>query len=178
MADYSKIPELNRFLVLFDRLVNFTHDGIEATPKDKLEWVPAEGGNVQFGTRLNDVTIRALCVHMFAGENKWARALRDCKDGDALDRPNDPALTAKLSGEDFLSLAMDIHKETMDIISRFSEGDLQKSISFAKRNWTVMGFLWAIYGHHNYHHGNIDTYWRLSGCEAADYFNFEPRDMA
>lgn len=177
MADYTKISELNHFLVLFDRLVHFTRDGIAAMPKDKLEWVPPGGDKVKFGTRINDVTVRSICVHMFVGENKWARSLRDCNDGDAIDRPGDPELTAKLSGENFLELAMDVHKETMDIMSAYSESDLHKSISFANRNWTVMGFLWAVYGHHNYHHGNIDTYWRLSGCHAPDYFNFEPRDM-
>jgi uncharacterized damage-inducible protein DinB len=178
MIDDTKNPELNRFLVLFDRLVHFTRDGVAATPVDKLEWVPTEGDTVRFGTRLSNVTIRALCVHLFVGENKWARVLRDCEDGAVIDIPNDPALTATMEGEDFLDVAMKVHEETMGIFRAFSESDLRKSVSFANRKWSMMGFLWAIYGHHNYHHGNIDIYWRLSGCEAMDYFNFEPREMA
>ncbi len=178
MNDSTAIPELDRFLVLFDRLVHFTRDGVAATPADKLEWAPAQGSSVQFGARLSDVTIRALCVHLFVGENKWARALRDCEDGAVIVIPNDPALTAKLGGEDFLDVAMMVHEETMGIFRAFSESELRKSVSFSKRKWSVMGFLWAIFGHHNYHHGNIDIYWRLSDCEAMDYFNFEPKEMA
>lgn len=177
MADNAINPEFNRFLVLFDRLVHFTRDGIASTPADKLKWMPMEGRNVQFGERLRGVTIKGLCIHLFVGENKWSRILRECEDGAKIDAPNDPDLTARLSGNDFLEAGMKLHKETMANFGALSENDLRKSISFARRDWSVMGFLWAIYGHHNYHHGNIDTYWRLSGCEAMDYFNFEPRDL-
>ena len=177
MTNGTKISERDRFLVLFDRLVHFTRDGVAATPANKLEWVPPGGDIVQFGDRLRHVTIRALCIHLFVGENKWARALRDCRDGAAIDLPNDPALTAKMGGEDFLDVAMTTHQETMGMFGALTENDLGKSVSFARRKWSVMGFLWAIYGHHNYHHGNIDMYWRLSGCQAMDYFNFEPPEM-
>jgi hypothetical protein len=41
-----------------------------------------------------------------------------------------------------------------------------------------MGFLWAIYGHHNYHFGHIDMFWRLIGAPGPDYHSFNSREMA
>ena len=68
MIDNTKIPELNRFLVLFD--------GDAATPIGGLEWGPTEGGAVRFGARLSNVTIRALNL-----ENRLGISLPRCGTG-------------------------------------------------------------------------------------------------
>lgn len=56
----------------------------------------------------------------------------------------------------------------------FTRAHLDKRIFFSDREWSGMGFLWAIYGHRNYHLGNIDLLGRLAGEDVPDYFGFEP----
>lgn len=53
----SHLQEFKRFLVLYDRLVNETYQWMEATPEDKLNWLPIDTPYVRFGDRLTEVTI-------------------------------------------------------------------------------------------------------------------------
>ncbi len=169
--------ELDRFLVLFDRLVHFTHDGVANTPKEMLGWHPPVDADVRFGERVTDVTIKNLFIHLTVGEHNWVRALRDCEDGAVIKTPRDPALTESIAAGDFLETAARMHTENMQVVRGYTDDTLRKSMEFSERSWSVMGFLWAIYGHRNYHLGNIDMYWRLGAGEAPDYFNFTPRQM-
>lgn len=73
------LPELDRFRVLFDRLVTVTNDWISQTPSDRLEWVPVDNPNVRFGDRVSLVTIKSLYVHVAVGEHHWMRDLKQCR---------------------------------------------------------------------------------------------------
>lgn len=50
--------ERDRFLVLFDRLAEWTNKWIELTPPDKLDWVPIEQDSMKYGDRLARVTTK------------------------------------------------------------------------------------------------------------------------
>lgn len=170
--------EFDRFLVLFDHLVEITNDWIARTPEDKLDWVPVDNKNVRFGDRVSLVTIKSLYIHTAVGEHHWIRNLRDCADGAVLPVPKDPDLSAQLSAGDFVARCGNMHRENMQILRDFDERQLKKSVSFVDRQWTVMGFLWAIQAHRAYHLGNIDIYLRQSDTAAPDFFHFHATEMA
>jgi len=44
--------------------------------------------------------------------------------------------------------------------------------------WSVMGFLWGLFGHRAYHLGNIDIYVRQADTPAPDFYSFNPKQMA
>lgn len=174
----TALPEIDRFRVLFDRLVTVTNDWISQTPQDKLEWVPVDNPNVRFGDRVSRVTIKGLYVHVAVGEHHWLRDLKQCQDGAIISTPRNPDLTARLMCDDFVAEAMKLHRGNMQTLDTFTDDDLRKSICFSDCTWSAMGFLWAIYAHRAYHLGNIDIYLRQSGTRAPDFFNFHPTMMA
>ena len=52
--------ELERFLTLFDALVQSGNAWIKTAPKEKMDWVPFENPNMKFGDRVSTITIRSL----------------------------------------------------------------------------------------------------------------------
>jgi len=170
--------EKERFLVFYDRLVNFTHDCVERLPAEMLHWQPPMGAEISFGERVEDVNVENLYLHLVVGEHLWIRNLRDCAEGDTIALPIDKEMTADLAQQDYLSASLSMHGENMAIIGQFDADRMAMTIWFSGRKWTVQGFLWAMYGHRNYHIGNIDTYCRLAGSQAPDYFQFNPIEMA
>lgn len=171
--------ERDRFLSLFDTLVEFTDTWVEVTPADKLDWVPIRQPSVRFGERLSEVTSRNLYIHTIVGEHCWARSLADCDEGATITPPLDAELSADLADDDDLvGRARALHKENMALFSGYSEDQLGKSIMFNGRQWTVGGLLWGIYAHRAFHLGNIDIHTRQAGVEPPDFFAFPSEVMA
>lgn len=171
--------ERDRFLSLFDRLVESTDTWVEVTPADKLDWVPIRQPSVRFGERLSEVTSRNLYIHTIVGEHCWARSLAACDDGATIKPPLDMDLSAELADDDDLvGRARALHKENMALFASYSEEQLGKSIMFNGRSWTVAGLLWGIYAHRAFHLGNIDIHTRQAGVEPPDFFAFPGTVMA
>ena len=164
--------EFGRFMVLQECLSGATNDWIAKTPKDKLDWIPVDNPNVRFGDRVSVVTIKSLYIHMAVEEYQFVRFLKDCENDTALPLPRDPDLTAKLTSGDFVGEAAKLHEESVRTLRGYTDEQLRKTVRFADRTWTVMGFLWALYAHRAYHLGNIDIYLRQSNTPAPSYFHF------
>lgn len=173
-----QIAERDRFLIHFDRLFHFVHDAVKNLPPEMRTWKPEGNYDPAYGERVAEVTCENIYIHMMVGEHHWLRNMASCADGDHIPTPIDRELTAKLEKLDYLAESLKMHEENLAIIRGYSEEELAKTVWFSKRKWTVMGFLWAIYGHRNYHLGNIDIFWRMAGADAPDYFQFHPVEMA
>ena len=169
--------ELDRFLALFNGLFISTNSWMTGTPKEKQDWVPFENPNMKFGDRISTITIRSVYIHTIVGEHNWARALKDCEDGASLKHNRDQvvALTETLaSSDDLLADAMKLHTDNMELFRGYTDDQLEKKIKWSGREWTIMGFLWAIYSHRSYHLGNIDIFMREADEAAPDFFsNFQ-----
>ena len=76
--------------------------------------------------------------------------------------------------------AQEMHRKNMGILSAIPEEQLAKRMVFAgdDSEWTVMGFLWGMWGHRAYHLGNLDIYLRQSDSTTPDFFSFNPKKMA
>jgi len=170
--------ERDRFLVLFDRLAEWTNRWIELTPSDKLDWIPLEQDSVKYGDRLARVTTKNLYIHTIVAETCWADALARCEEGKDIGLPLDPKLSEELDQGDFVERAAELHKRNMEVFGGYSEEQLATNILFIDREWTTVGFLWGIYSHRAFHLGNVDIYLRQSGVEAPDFFAFPAAAMA
>jgi uncharacterized damage-inducible protein DinB len=169
--------ELDRFLTLFDGLFVSTNSWMTGTPKEKYDWVPFDNPNMKFGDRISTITIKSVYIHTVVGEHFWARTLKDC-DNDATlkhDRDRVVALSQELAAsDDLVADAMKLHKDNMKLFAGYSDEQLAKKIKWSGKEWTVMGFLWAIYSHRSYHLGNIDILMREADETAPDFFsNFQ-----
>lgn len=166
--------ERDRFLKLFDALVISNNAWIRGTPTETHDWVPFDNPNMRFGDRISTITIKGVYVHVIVGECGWARMLGDCEDGALIEpaREEISALTKRLAAsKDFVDEAMILHAENMKKFGAYSDEQLEKTIKWSGRQWTVMGFLWGIYSHRSYHLGNIDILVREADIKAPDFFS-------
>ncbi|HKD47984.1 MAG TPA: DinB family protein [Rhizomicrobium sp.] len=170
--------EHERFLTLFQRMVDHTDAWIARTPPDKLDWVPIQTSAMRFGDRVSKVTIKGLIAHIVVGETHWARFLCDCEDGAAMLPPTYSALAEEFETGEFQALAHRTQAHNMDVFRALSASQLAKHVTWVGRRWTVMGFLWGAYAHRAFHIGNIDIYLRQAGVMAPEFFEFDPAIMA
>ena len=170
--------EFERYLTLQDCLYNATNRWVAQTPADKLDWAPIDNPNVRFGDRVRVVTIKSLYVHVAVEEYVWLSFLRDCEEGALIPLPARPDLTEQLASGELLAEAARLHAEAEQTLRGFTDEDLAKTVRFAERTWTVMGFLWALYAHRSYHLGNIDIYLRQSDTPAPNFFRFPEKTVA
>lgn len=166
--------ELDRFLKLFDALVDSNNSWLAGTPKEKLEWVPFDNENMKFGDRISVITIKSVYIHTIVGEHIWARMLKDCGDGASLKFARDEvvALSGRLTtAKDLVGEAMTLHADNMRNFTSYTDDQLAKAVEWSGRKWTIMGFLWGIYSHRSYHLGNIDILMREADQKAPDFFS-------
>ena len=167
----------DRFLHFYDQLVLFTHDAVKRLPAGMLHWKPPTDADVRFGERVEDVTVENLYLHLVVGEHLWVRNLAAARPEETIPLPLDKEMEARLSQGNYLAESLVMHSANMEILRSFDAERLATPIVFSNHRWSVGSFLWAIYGHRNYHIGNIDTFCRLAGAPAPDYFQFRDPEL-
>lgn len=170
--------EHERFLTLFQRMVDHTDAWIAKTPPDKLDWVPIQTSAMRFGDRVSRVRIKGLVAHIVVGEAHWAHFLSNCEDGATMLPPAYSALAEEFEKSDFKALAHKTQAENMNAFRALSADQLAKQVTWVGRRWTVMGFLWGAYAHPAFHIGNMDIYLRQADVVAPEFFEFSPVIMA
>src|SRR6185312_5073396 len=105
--------EHDRFLTLFQRMVDHTDAWIARTPQDKLDWVPIQTSAMRFGDRVARVTIKGLIAHIVVGEAYWAEFLQRAPDRATMAPPKHLALADKFESGDFRTLAQETQTATM-----------------------------------------------------------------
>ncbi len=172
------MTEFERFLIMFDRLFDFVETYIHKTPEDKYEWIPVDGPGVSFGDRLENITIRGLYVHLTCSEDGFTRSLLSIEDGGEIPLPINKELENEVYEGNFVARGRELHENCMEMMKELTPEDLTKTVWFQGGEYSVMGFLWAMYAHYAYHLGNIDTYMRQGDMNPTAFFNFPQSEMA
>jgi len=170
--------EHERFLTLFQRMVDHTDAWIQKTPADKLDWVPIQTSAMRFGDRVSRVTIKGLIAHIVVGEDHWAHSLPAIADGAVMPIPQYSALQDEFASGDFQAIAHRSQKTIVAAFAALTQEQLDRRVVWVGRTWTVMGFLWGAYAHRAFHIGNIDIYLRQADVVAPEFFEFNPVLMA
>lgn len=170
--------EFERYLRLHRALYQATNQWVAQTPPDKLDWAPIDNPNVRFGDRVRVVTIRNLHIHVAVEEYVWVHFISQCEEGAVIPLPNRPDVVERLTNGDLVAEVARLHEASEQTLRGLDDQALAKTVRFADRTWTVMGFLWAMYAHRAYHLGNIDMYLRQSDTPAPNFFRFEGEVMA
>ena len=172
------MSEFDRFLIMFDRMFDFVETYIIKTPEDKYEWIPIDGPGVSFGDRLENITIKGLYVHLTSSEDGFVRSILDIEDGGEIPLPINQKLTNEIYDGDIIVMGRKIHENCMTLLRELSAEQLAKTVWFQGGEYSIMGFLWALYAHYAYHLGNIDTYMRQGDMNPTAFFNFPSSEMA
>ena len=114
--------EHERFLTLFQRMVDHTDAWIAKTPPDKLDWVPIQTSAMRFGDRVSRVTIKGLIAHIVVGEDHWAHSLPAVADGAVMPIPQYSALQEEFAKGDFQEIAHRSAEEDRGVLRRADAG--------------------------------------------------------
>lgn len=166
--------EFARFLSLFDALIEQTFafaDVIDNT--DVYAAVPIDSDANFLGARVNKITIGALLRHFILAESHWFERLAAVSEGDALPFPDNAALLDGIKdGRPLIESYRTAYRKGRDALETLSPSDLTKTLQFAGRGYTVMGFLWTIHSHHAFHLGQIDLLLRQQNIEPPEYMEW------
>src|SRR3546814_7498940 len=66
----------------------------------------------------------------------------------------------------------DLHFASLEAVRGYSEETLAKPFVFVGRHFTVGGFLWAVYGHHCYHVGQVDQLMRQQSVMPPEFLEY------
>lgn len=168
--------ELERFTSLFNQQVLHTLATLETVPVPLWQAVPADSDTNYLGARVNRITIEALVKHLCQAEQHWTKSLATIQHGQTMGPPagESPPQDVK-PGLELLSQYRVVHKFNLNRVLALGPEDPKTELSFAGRRFTVMGFLWAMYGHHSYHFGQIDLLLRQQGHMPPEFLEYPER---
>lgn len=171
------MSELDRFLGLFDQLVEQTLAFAELVDDAGYAAVPVDTPALFLGTRVNKITIGSLVRHLLLAEAHWFDQLRQVAPGGAIPFPDNAAVLEEIpNGAPLLEKYRQSYKVGCAHLEELTEADLAKEVVFAGRRYTAMGFLWTVLGHHSFHLGQIDLLMRQQGTEPLEYMEW-PEDQ-
>jgi len=171
------MSEAQRFASLFDQQVLHTFELLQAMPASAWEAIPVDSETNYLGTRVNRITISSLTKHLCAAEGHWLRRLGQIEEGSIVPPPGPSLeLDALQAGPKLLAHYARAHREHLLAAGSLTPVQLDRQFSFVGRKYSVRGFLWAIYGHHCYHVGQIDQLLRQQSVMPAEFLELTERE--
>jgi len=142
-------------------------------PIEIFSEVPIDSNVMFLGERVNSINIGALLRHLIIVENDWISSLKASEDGDVIPLPqNAEYLDGINDGAPLIRLYNQVFEKGTEIFGTYDQHDLDKSISFFDRRYTVMGFLWIMFGHQSFHLGQVDLLMRQYSVEPPEYMEW------
>jgi len=179
-ATPEKFSEFERFLSLFDQLIEHTFDYANLISKDAAYSVIPIDSDVNFlGTRVNSITIGALVRHLILAESHWIGQILEIENGGTIPFPDNTSYLDNVADGQALmdAYGRSCRKMRKQLVS-FDSGMLEKTFKFAGRNYTGMGMLWSIHAHHAFHLGQMDLLMRQQNIEPCEYMEWpEVREL-
>ncbi|MEE2031991.1 DinB family protein [Rhodococcus chondri] len=167
------MSERDRFLSLFDQIVEQTIAFAELVDDASYTAVPIDTPELFLGTRVDKITIGGLLRHLILAEAHWFEQVRQASPGAAIPFPGNAAALEEIpDGVPLLERYRRDYTNGRAQLRTLTEEDLAKEVSFAGRRYTVMGFLWTVLGHHSFHLGQIDLLMRQQGIEPPEYMEW------
>ena len=168
--------EVERFVSIFGQQVQHGWDFVARIPPGDWSAVPVDSETMFLGTRVNRISISALVRHLCVAEMHWFSLLPDLAAGGTLPiPPSTHALDDVEGGEALISRYRDAHLAALASVRSWPPELLEKKFTFVGLRFTVMGFLWAIHGHHGFHLGQIDLLLRQVGRSPPEYMEWHER---
>lgn len=170
------MDELERFHSLFNQQVLHTLNTLETVPAALWQAVPADSSTNYLGARVNRITIEALLKHLCEAEQHWTKSFAAIQQGQKMPPPAGGSLEGDVKpGLELIGQYRVIHKFNLARIQELGAERLKTEFFFAERRFTMMGFLWAMYGHHSYHFGQIDLLLRQQDHLPPEFLEYPER---
>ncbi len=170
----SQMPsELQRFLNLFDQFMEHTFAYLKRVDTPAYASVPVDSDVMFLGTRVSKINIGGLVRHLILAEPHWFESLSSASDGDTIPLPGNSSLLEGVGdGQPLVDTYRSAYARCRPLLEKLTETELNKRVSFVGRHYTVMGLLWTILGHHNFHLGQVDLLMRQENIQPPEYMEW------
>ncbi|MFZ1805633.1 MAG: DinB family protein [Cyclobacteriaceae bacterium] len=167
------MTEFERFKSLFIQQSIHTVDYLNMLKEEHWITIPRDSESLFLGMRVNKITIGTLVRHFIIAEQNWIKAVAELPNGSVIPIPGNAALLEKVKeGKELIAFYLDALEENKKTLSSLKADDLEKEFTFAGRHYSGMGILWAMFGHHAYHLGQLDLIMRQSNLIAPEYMEW------
>jgi uncharacterized damage-inducible protein DinB len=169
----TTMREIDRFMSLFDQLIEQTFAFVSKLDPSVYAAIPVDTETLFLGTRVNKITVGALLRHLILAETHWFELLTVLNTEEVMPFPHNASLLENIKdGQPLLDRYESVYDNSRQFLLSLSTADLDKQLSFAGRQYTVMGFLWTILGHHSFHLGQIDLLLRQQHITPPEYMEW------
>lgn len=173
MENKATIQEFNRFLSIHEQLYLQTLVLLKDVSEETYNNIPIDNEVMYLGTRVNTINIGGLIRHFVLAEIHWFQAVKEGNNGLIIPKPDNASLLKNIpNGQPLVDKYKEVFSKGFEILKTYTEDDLNKTVSFMGRTYTVMAFLWITFGHHSYHLGQVDMLMRQNGIYPAEYMEW------
>lgn len=166
--------EIERFLSLFDQLIEQTFSFVSQTHLTAYQAIPVDSDVMFLGTRVNKITVSSLIHHLILAEAHWFETVKSIDNGGVIPFPANAELLMGINdGQPLVEKYRRTYEVSRQHLLSLSAVDLDKQVSFANRKYTVIGFLWTVLGHHSFHLGQIDLLLRQQNFAPPEYMEWQ-----
>lgn len=165
--------ERQRFLNLFDQLMEHTFEYLERVDTPAYASVPVDSDVMFLGTRANKTNIGGLVRHLLLAERHWFESLSSADDGVTIPLPGNSSLLEGVGdGQPLVETCRSAYARCRPLLEKLTEIELNKRVSFVDRHYTVMALLWTVLGHHNFYRGQVDLVMRQENIQPPEYMEW------
>jgi uncharacterized damage-inducible protein DinB len=165
--------EFDRFLMMWERSIHRFETIVGQVTEKAYRGVPVVSDSNYLGDRVGEIMIDTLVRHLVVAERHWLNFVLDCEDGASIPKPEGIVAKAELNYDDAGTFYRTEVGAALAALKLIDRKQLDKMVSWAGCNYTVMGFLWTILSHHTYHLGQIDLLMRQQGIYPHDILSLE-----
>lgn len=165
--------EIERFLSLFEQLIEQTFSFVSQTDLAAYQAIIVDSDVMFLGTRVNKISVSSLIRHLILAEAHWFETVKSIENGGVIPFPaNANLLIGVNDGQPLVEKYRHTYEVSRQHLLSLSAVDLEKQVYFAERQYTVMGFLWTVLGHHSFHLGQIDLLLRQQNIAPPEYMEW------
>lgn len=166
------MTEPDRWSRLFEQQLRHTQDFLGLLRPEDWQVVPRDSDTLFLGTRVRRITIAALVGHLVTATENWLTRLHQAESGDTIPIPRAEELDALPQDETMAQVYARRVEVLLGLAQQLTDADLDKQVSFAGRQYTGAGLLWAVLAHHSFHLGQIDLVMRQQGLAAPEFMEW------
>ncbi|MFA5974015.1 MAG: DinB family protein [Lentimicrobiaceae bacterium] len=165
--------EFERFKSIYAQQTMHTLDFLNMLSQEQWQAIPHNSDALFLGTRVNKITVSALVKHLIITGRHWINSVNSLPVGSTIPIPGNTALLDKVpDGTELMESYRIALEDNKQLLSGLTDGNLEKELIFAGRHYTGMGILWAMFGHHAYHLGQLDLLMRQMNITAPEYMEW------
>lgn len=166
------MTERERFISLYRAQVRQTLDFVTPIQPEDYDRVPIDNEHMFMGKRINRIHVSSILRHLIVAEQHWFTSLAEVRQGGSIPLPSNAAAVRDLPDAELADTLLSVSEAGIARVQDFTPARLATHFTFYGLPFTVMGFLWMLYGHQGFHKGQLDLLMRQLDYSPGEYLDY------